>query len=122
TQVSRLAQLWFDALTGVCAHVGKGGGGLTPSDIAPASLTQHQISDLEQQYDIADILPLTPLQEGLLFHANLTRASDDVYAVQLAFTVTGPLGYYRLRDAVHTLEQRHAHRAAPVLPHVGQPS
>src|SRR6185437_7702314 len=100
TQINRLAQLWFDALTGICAHVRDGGGGLTPSDIAPARLTQHQLDALHQQYAIADVLPLTPLQEGLLFHASITKASDDVYAVQLAFTVTGPLEYYRLRGAV----------------------
>ena len=45
-QVSRLSQLWFDALAGICAHVRGGGGGLTPSDIAPARLSQHQIDEL----------------------------------------------------------------------------
>ena len=35
-QVSRLSRLWFEALAGICAHVRGGGGGLTPSDIAPA--------------------------------------------------------------------------------------
>ena len=29
-QISRLSQLWFDALAGICAHVQHGGGGLTP--------------------------------------------------------------------------------------------
>ena len=29
-QISRLSQLWFDALAGICAHVRGGGGGLTP--------------------------------------------------------------------------------------------
>ncbi|MGH7733236.1 MAG: condensation domain-containing protein, partial [Gemmatimonadales bacterium] len=37
-QISRLSRLWFDALAGICAHVSRGGGGLTPSDIAPARL------------------------------------------------------------------------------------
>jgi non-ribosomal peptide synthase protein (TIGR01720 family) len=48
-QVNRLSQLWFDALTGICAHVQSGGGGLTPSDIA-ACLTQEQIDELQRQY------------------------------------------------------------------------
>jgi amino acid adenylation domain-containing protein/non-ribosomal peptide synthase protein (TIGR01720 family) len=48
-QVSRLSQLWFEALMGICAHVQGGGGGLTPSDIA-ASLTQEQIDELQRQY------------------------------------------------------------------------
>src|SRR6202008_905591 len=100
TQVSRLSRLWFDALAGICAHVRGGGGGLTPSDIAPARLSQHQIDELDQHYEIADVLPLTPLQQGLLFHASTTRGDDDVYAVQLAFTVTGPLDPHRLPEPV----------------------
>ena len=63
-QVSRLSRLWFDALTGICAHVRRGGGGLTPSDIAPARLSQQQIDELQPQYAIADILPLTPSAAG----------------------------------------------------------
>ena len=42
----RLSQLWFEALTGICAHVRSGGGGLTPSDLAPARLSQQQIDEL----------------------------------------------------------------------------
>ena len=48
-QINRLSQLWFEALAGICAHVGSGGGGLTPSDIAPARLNQQQIDELTQQ-------------------------------------------------------------------------
>ena len=71
----RLSQLWFEALTGICAHVRNGGGGLTPSDVAPARLSQQQIDELQLQDEIADILPLTPLQQGLLFHAGTAPAS-----------------------------------------------
>ncbi|RUP29240.1 MAG: non-ribosomal peptide synthetase, partial [Mycolicibacterium sp.] len=67
-QVTRLSRLWFDALTGICALVRAGGGGLTPSDIAPARLDQQQIDELERAHPVADILPMTPLQQGLLFH------------------------------------------------------
>ena len=82
--------MWFEALAGICAHVRRGGGGLTPSDIAPARLSQQQIDELQRQYRIADVLPLTPLQQGLLFHASTAQGSDDdVYAVQLDITVTG---------------------------------
>ncbi|WP_422746644.1 amino acid adenylation domain-containing protein [Mycobacterium sp. WMMD1722] len=48
-QMTRLSELWFDALTGVCAHVRGGGGGLTPSDIA-VGLSQAQLDELQQQY------------------------------------------------------------------------
>ncbi|EUA30891.1 linear gramicidin synthetase subunit C domain protein [Mycobacterium xenopi 3993] len=92
-QVSRLSRLWFEALRGICAHVRRGGGGLTPSDVAPARLTQQQIDELCQQYRVADVLPLTPLQQGLLFHTRTAQGPGDLgdlYAVQLDITVTGP--------------------------------
>jgi amino acid adenylation domain-containing protein/non-ribosomal peptide synthase protein (TIGR01720 family) len=49
-QVDRLSRLWFEALGGICAHVRGGGGGLTPSDIALARLSQQQIDELQRQY------------------------------------------------------------------------
>jgi len=49
TQVTRLNRLWFDALTGICAHVHTGGGGLTPSDVA-TGLSQAQIDELQRLY------------------------------------------------------------------------
>ena len=49
-QVSRLGQLWFDALSGICAHVRSGGGGLTPSDLGLTQLNQRQIDELERLY------------------------------------------------------------------------
>ena len=112
-QVSRLGRLWFEALAGICAHVRGGGGGLTPSDIAPARLSQQQIDELQQQYRIADVLPLTPLQQGLLFHTRTAQGpDDDIYAVQLDITVTGALDRHRLRDAVHAVVTRHPNLAA----------
>ena len=120
-QISRLSRLWFDALAGICAHVRRGGGGLTPSDIAPARLSQHQIDELHQDYEIADVLPLTPLQQGLLFHASTTQASDDVYAVQLDIALSGALDQHRLRDAVHTVINRHPHLAARFCPQFDEP-
>jgi amino acid adenylation domain-containing protein/non-ribosomal peptide synthase protein (TIGR01720 family) len=50
SQIRRVSQLWFDALTGICAHVRHGGGGLTPSDLAVAQLSQQQIDELERLY------------------------------------------------------------------------
>ena len=85
-QISRLSQLWFEALTGICAHVQRGGGGLTPSDIAPARLSQQQIDELRRHYRIADMLPLTPLQQGLLFHASTHRDSDRRRCTRCSWT------------------------------------
>ncbi|KUI46995.1 non-ribosomal peptide synthetase [Mycobacterium sp. GA-1199] len=112
-QINRLNRLWIQALAGICTHVQAGGGGLTPSDITPAQLTQDQIDELTQHHDIADILPLTPLQQGLLYHTKTTQGNtDDVYAMQLDITLSGRLDRHRLRDALQTTIVRHPHLVA----------
>ncbi|MCB0940279.1 MAG: amino acid adenylation domain-containing protein [Mycobacterium sp.] len=121
-QISRLGRLWFEALAGICAHVGSGGGGLTPSDLLPAKLSQAEIDELSGQYAVADVLPLTPLQRGLLFQSAFAEGSDDdVYAVQLGLTVTGDLDTDRLRDAVHAVVARHPNLAARFVDQFGEP-
>ncbi|UXA04257.1 amino acid adenylation domain-containing protein [Mycobacterium sp. SMC-2] len=120
-QVGRLSELWFDALSGICSHVRNGGGGLTPSDLTPARLTQQDIDELCQRYPIADVLPLTPLQQGLLFHTGSAHGSDDLYAVQLDITLSGALDPHRLRDAVHTVIKRHPNVVAHFLEDFGEP-
>ncbi|WP_118914297.1 amino acid adenylation domain-containing protein [Mycobacterium shigaense] len=112
-EVNRLSQLWFAALTGICAHVRRGGGGWTPSDILPARLTQRQLDELARHHQIADVLPLTPLQQGLFFHTTVAKSSGvDPYAPQLDIALTGRLDGARLRQAVHAVVARHPNLAA----------
>jgi non-ribosomal peptide synthase protein (TIGR01720 family) len=120
-QISKVSQLWSEALAGICAHVRSGGGGLTPSDLAPARLDQQQIDELTQQFDVADVLPLTPLQSGLLFHTGLSQGSDDLYAVQLDITVSGPLDADRMRDAVQAVIKRRPNVVAHFYEDFGEP-
>ncbi|WP_156622898.1 non-ribosomal peptide synthetase, partial [Mycobacterium sp. 1164966.3] len=120
--VNQLSRIWIQALGGICAHVRAGGGGLTPSDIAPARLSQPQIDELCQHYRVADILPLTPLQQGLLFHASTAAGNDtDLYAMQLDITIAGALDAHRLREAVQTVVDRHPNLAARFCPQFDEP-
>ncbi|OBF03805.1 non-ribosomal peptide synthetase [Mycobacterium sp. 852002-10029_SCH5224772] len=120
-QVNRLSQLWFQALAGICAHVKAGGGGLTPSDIAPARLSRQQLDELCSQGDVVDVLPLTPVQQGLLFHTSFAPGLDDLYTVQLGVTVNGALDAHRLREAVQTVGNRHPHLVARFCEDFGEP-
>ncbi|GAB3448524.1 hypothetical protein GCM10027570_22130 [Streptomonospora sediminis] len=56
---------------------------------------------------LEDILPLTPLQEGLLFQSQLDAEGTDVYNVQLALELNGALEPARLRGAADALLRRH---------------
>jgi hypothetical protein len=57
---------------------------------------------------IEDILPLAPLQQGLLFHVLHDTDGPDFYTVQVAVDLYSELGVDALRDAVEALVRRHA--------------
>ncbi|WP_165968135.1 non-ribosomal peptide synthetase [Saccharopolyspora elongata] len=56
---------------------------------------------------VVDVLPLSPLQEGLLFHAVFDDGSNDVYSVQLVFELSGEADGERLRRAGDVLLARY---------------
>ncbi|HWG99483.1 MAG TPA: AMP-binding protein, partial [Pilimelia sp.] len=56
---------------------------------------------------LADILPLSPLQEGLLFQTRLRDDGPDVYLGQTVLTLRGELDADRLRGAAQSLLRRH---------------
>jgi Condensation domain len=57
---------------------------------------------------IEDILPLSPSQDGLLFHALYDAQVPDVYTVQLVLALQGRLDSAALQAAVQALLTRHA--------------
>ncbi|SEP51282.1 non-ribosomal peptide synthetase, partial [Amycolatopsis saalfeldensis] len=54
----------------------------------------------------AEVLPVTPLQQGFFFHA--AYEDDDVYTVQEIFDLEGPLDPEKLRSSVQDLLDRHS--------------
>ncbi len=69
------------------------------------------MSDLE----LADVWPLTPLQEGLLFHARYDRQGPDVYAVQFVWRLDGDLDGDLLAASAEALLARHSNLRAGFL-------
>ncbi|MEV6432219.1 amino acid adenylation domain-containing protein [Nocardia sp. NPDC051463] len=108
-EVTDLAGLWRDAVTALATHASRPGvGGLTPSDLDLVDLDQHAIDQLETESSaLDDIWPLTPLQAGLLFHAQLADGTLDAYIVQLCVELGGHVDTERLRRAARTLIGRH---------------
>ncbi|GAA2266741.1 hypothetical protein GCM10010232_68890 [Streptomyces amakusaensis] len=63
---------------------------------------------MSQQSRIEDVLPLTPLQEGMLFHTQLDDGQGpDVYTVRLGVELAGPVDPAALRRAGQALLERH---------------
>ena len=61
--------------------------------------------------NLEDVLPLSPLQQGLFFHA-LFDADADVYSAQVVLRLDGPLNVPALRAAAQALVARHANLRA----------
>ncbi|MDH6108607.1 amino acid adenylation domain-containing protein/non-ribosomal peptide synthase protein (TIGR01720 family) [Kitasatospora sp. MAP12-44] len=113
-----LADRWIRALTSLA----EASGGHTPSDFELVAVEQAEIEELERRFpELDEVLPLTPLQAGLLFHAMFDE-QDDVYTVQFVFELLGELDESRLRAAVQALVDRHPNlRSAFVHRDGGEP-
>ncbi|WP_457512739.1 amino acid adenylation domain-containing protein [Streptomyces sp. TE33382] len=107
-EAESLGQGWLDMLSGLAAHVDAGGvGGHTPSDFPLTALTQRDVAEVEAAVPgLVDIWPLSPLQEGLLFHAADERG-PDVYASMRTLVIEGPLDVARFRRSWQVLLDRH---------------
>ncbi|MEV0189548.1 amino acid adenylation domain-containing protein [Kitasatospora purpeofusca] len=115
--VQAIAEDWFahlDALTRYAAR--PDAGGLTPSDVPLARVTQADLDRVVAEHpDTRDVLPLSPLQEGLLFHTLLQdeQGADELYTSLTSLDLRGPLDRTALVHAVDAVVNRHtALRAA----------
>ena len=114
SEVRSLVEGWRRALEALVQHVQQpGAGGHTVSDFPLVALSAEQVEQLEVAYpDLEEILPLSPLQEGLLFHALYDRSVSDVYSVQIGMELEGLLDAPRMQRAARALVRRHANLRA----------
>ncbi|MGW2819371.1 condensation domain-containing protein, partial [Streptomyces sp. NPDC001415] len=106
-----LAHTWFRALELLVAHAARpGAGGRVPSDLPLVSLTQDELDTYESEAGpsgLHDVLPLAPLQKGLLFLSEYDREGVDAYVLQLGLELGGSLDPATLRAACAALLHRH---------------
>ncbi|AZM56921.1 non-ribosomal peptide synthetase [Streptomyces sp. WAC 01529] len=120
--VRDLAAGMVGALTAIAEHCARPGtGGRTPSDFPLARLDQAGVDWLVGDgRDVEDLLPLTPLQEGMLFH-RLVGGADDVYVDQAALLLEGvsdpdalALAWQRVTDRTPALRTSVVWEGVPV--------
>ncbi|MEV7467347.1 amino acid adenylation domain-containing protein [Streptomyces kronopolitis] len=106
-----IARTWFRALELLVAHAAlPGAGGRVPSDLPLVSLSQQELDSYEAQLSsagLADVLPLAPLQKGLLFLSEFERDGVDPYVLQLGLELGGRVDAVALRAACAELLHRH---------------
>ena len=107
--VERLAHMYETALRELVMHCCGGASGMTPSDVALSGLGQADLDRLGTALDlrgVEDIYPLSPMQQGMLFHA-LRDGVDDVYVNQIGLEVFG-FDADKLKAAWQAVSDRHA--------------
>ncbi len=108
--MTELSGIWVEVLTSMARP---GRAGLVPSDLDLVTLSQAQLDQIEAEWPgCRDVLPLAPLQEGLLYHALSEVDTPDVYTVQLSIEIDQDLDQARLLDAAQSLLRRHPHLGA----------
>nr|WP_058854020.1 non-ribosomal peptide synthetase [Nocardia jinanensis] len=109
-EAAEFGDLWVRALEAVARHAGSvDAGGHTPSDFPLVAVSQPDIESIEERFPmpVADMWPLSSLQAGMLFHAQLAATSVDVYTAQAVLTLTGRVDAERLRAAAQALVDRY---------------
>jgi len=112
-RVAELAQRFTAALAALARHApGAGEWGSTPVDFPLVALTQPDVDALAAAVPagLADVWPLTPLQQGIYFHSRYhahTAADPDGYVVQYLLELAGPLRPAQLRSGLAALTARH---------------
>ncbi|NNH70511.1 non-ribosomal peptide synthetase [Nocardia uniformis] len=107
--VRELSDHWITALTVLAGHVrDPAAGGLTPADVPLVRTTQRELDGWHREHSRpVDILPLSPLQLGLLF---LTQVSEDAdpYLLRWSMELSGAVDLDRLRRSAQSMLDRHA--------------
>ncbi|UPJ46488.1 non-ribosomal peptide synthase/polyketide synthase [Bradyrhizobium sp. 200] len=105
--VSRLAALYEAALRELVDHCTSGACGVTPSDMVLSGLGQTDLDRLELDWRrIEDVYPLSPMQQGMLFHA-MHDGENGLYVNQVAAEIHG-LDAGKLHHAWQAVSDRHA--------------
>ncbi|WP_405467908.1 amino acid adenylation domain-containing protein [Streptomyces canus] len=97
--ITTLGAYFREALSGLAAL---DEGGHSPSDFGLVRLTQDDVDALDGPA-LRDILPLTPLQEGLYFHSVFDDDSAGAYVEQQLLTLDGEVDADRLAAAATRL-------------------
>ncbi|WP_431949197.1 amino acid adenylation domain-containing protein [Nocardia lijiangensis] len=107
--VRELADHWVAALTVLAGHVrDSSAGGLTPADVPLVRVGQAELDTWwRERPGLVDVLPLSPLQLGLLFLTQISPTADP-YLLQLSVELSGAIDLDRLRRAAQAVLDRHS--------------
>jgi amino acid adenylation domain-containing protein/non-ribosomal peptide synthase protein (TIGR01720 family) len=105
--IQRLAADCLAELQALIAHCCAAESSFTPSDFPLARLTQQELDRISQGRKLEDVYPLSPMQEGILFHT-IEASNSGVYMHQFCVELEGAWGEVELlRQAWEQVMKRH---------------
>jgi amino acid adenylation domain-containing protein/non-ribosomal peptide synthase protein (TIGR01720 family) len=105
--IQRLMSAFKDQLLEIISYCcAEGHAELTPSDLTWKQLPADKLNELQRRFELEDVYPLSPMQEGLLFHASLHPQSDH-YFQQMACKISGSINMGAIERSMNDLLQRH---------------
>ena len=78
----------------------------SPFDFTFNKLSVSEADRLQQEYDLSDVYPLSPMQEGMLFHSLLEVDSSN-YFQQMTYTIQGMLDIAAVEQSMNYLVERY---------------
>nr|BFF38249.1 hypothetical protein BACY1_00540 [Tenacibaculum mesophilum] len=78
---------------------------LSPSDLSYKDLSNNQIKELQKRFDFSDIFPLSPMQQGIYFHASFEE--QDIYFQQLSIEIKGKVNAKILEETFEVINQKY---------------
>jgi amino acid adenylation domain-containing protein/non-ribosomal peptide synthase protein (TIGR01720 family) len=107
--IDRFAQSFLAELRRLIAHcLSPGAGGCTPSDFPLARLDQASLdSRFGSRRDLEDLYPLSPMQQGMLFHT-LLAPDSGVYFEQFTCSIRAPFDPTLFELAWQRMLDRHS--------------
>jgi amino acid adenylation domain-containing protein/non-ribosomal peptide synthase protein (TIGR01720 family) len=80
---------------------------LVPADFPLAAIDQDELSRLAARGPVSDIYPLSPMQQGLLFHSVYAVDRSSLYAIQIHTRIEATLDVEAFRQAWRAVVARH---------------
>ncbi|MCV3211983.1 amino acid adenylation domain-containing protein [Plectonema radiosum NIES-515] len=109
--VENLAQSYIQAIRSIIEHCqSEDAFGYTPSDFPDAQLNQLEVDELQlsiKSKNIDSIYPLSPTQQGMLFHS-LYAPESGVYFEQLTLNLQGNINVAAFESAWQKVVDRHS--------------
>ncbi|MFB6456953.1 amino acid adenylation domain-containing protein [Chitinophaga sp. Hz27] len=102
-----LLQLYESSLLSLISYcLDKAHTALSPSDLTGNNISMDTLDALQAQYRLQDIYPLSPMQEGMLFHT-LHDGKNDPYFEQISYLRQGHQDVGALAQTIKALVDRY---------------